>query len=102
MPPVSFGGDAPSDSADLGFSDVLDVISPVIRTPAGGQPQGITAVTIGGPVDTSIPSGETTGPVPLTSALPPVFPPLPLLPLPPFLHRVSLGASYLFFVSSYI
>jgi len=70
-PPVSFGGDAPANSADSGFSDVLDVVSPAIPTPTGGQRQGITAATIGGPVDTSIPNGETIGPVPLTSALPP-------------------------------
>ena len=52
--PVSFGGDAPANSADSGFSDVLDAVSPAIPTPTGGQP-------IGGIVDT----------VPLTSALPP-------------------------------
>ena len=69
-PPVSFGGDAPANSANSGFSDVADVISPTIPTPTGGLPQGITA-GIGGLADTSIPNGETTGPVPLTSALPP-------------------------------
>jgi hypothetical protein len=68
-PPVSFGGDTPANIADSGFSDVLDVISPAIPTSSGGQPQGITAATIGGLVDPSIPNGETIGPVPLTSAL---------------------------------
>jgi hypothetical protein len=50
---------------------VLDVVSPAIPTPTGGQPQGITAATIGRLVDTSIPNGETINPVSLTSALPP-------------------------------
>jgi hypothetical protein len=59
--PVSFGVDAPANSADSGFSDVLVVVSPAIPTPTGGPPQGITAATIGGLVDA----------VPLTSALPP-------------------------------
>ncbi len=70
-PPVSFGGDGPANSADSGFSDVLDVISPAVPTPIGGKPQGITAATIGGFIDTSVPNGQTIGPVPLTSALPP-------------------------------
>jgi hypothetical protein len=70
-PPVSFGGDAPANSADSGFSDVLDVVSPAIPTPTGGQRQGVTAATTEGLVDPSIPNGETIGPVSLTSALPP-------------------------------
>lgn len=65
-PPVSSGGDASANSADSGFSDVLDVVSAAIPTPSGKQ-QGITASTIGGLVNMSIPNG----PVPLTSALPP-------------------------------
>lgn len=60
--PISFGGDAPANSADSGFSDLPDVVSPAIPTPA---------TTVGGLVDTSIPNGETIGSVPLTSALPP-------------------------------
>ena len=67
-PPVSFGGDAPANSA---FSDVLDVVSPVVLAPTGGQPQGITAAMTGGLVHTSIPNGETIGPVSLTPALSP-------------------------------
>lgn len=69
-PSVSFGGDVPANSANSGFSNVLDVISPAIPTPTGGHPQGITAAMIGGLVDTSIPNGETISPGPLTSALP--------------------------------
>jgi hypothetical protein len=70
-PPVSFVDDAPTNSADSGFPNVLDIVSPVIPTPTSGQRQGITAATIGGLLDTSIPNGETISPVPITSALPP-------------------------------
>ena len=69
--PVSFGGDEPANSADSGFSDVPDVISPAIPTPTDGQPQGMTAAKFGGPVDTLIPNGQTISPGPLPSALPP-------------------------------
>ncbi len=66
-PPVSFGGDTPANGADSGFSDVPDVVGPVIQTLTGGQSQTIPVATIGGFVDNPIPNGETIGPAPLTS-----------------------------------
>ncbi|KAF8481551.1 hypothetical protein DFH94DRAFT_399244 [Russula ochroleuca] len=53
-PSVSLGGDVPVTTR----AEFTDVPSPAISTPTERQPQTITAASIGGPVDTSIPNGE--------------------------------------------
>ena len=52
------------------FIKVTDIPNPSTPMPTGGQSQVVTATTIGGPVDSSIPNGETTGTALISSATP--------------------------------